>query len=539
MNDARRRSTLRGTSELVRLHLRTGRVRISVWVAGVVGLVLVSAGSVRNLYGTPQQVADYVALIGLSPNMVALNRALNGPGFGFDDPNIGVVLVNEVAVWGAVAFSLMAIVLTARHTRGEEDAERTESVRARMVGRHAPLAAAGLVTAASLVVAAAVTFGGLLLMGYPSVGSAALVGAYVAAGAVAAAVTAVAAQVVGSSRATIGVGVGALGVAFLVRALGDMGDGRLSWGSPIGWVHRVRPFAGEQWWVLGLSLAAAAVGAGAALVLSDRRNLGSGLVPPRLGRRHAGPGTVRRLGLLVRLQRGAAIGWAAGLFVLGLVYGSIARDIEAMFADNPELERFIPMGPSPTDAYLAYTLALGVMMAGGAVTSSVLRLRAEESSGRLELVLAHPVARWRWLLDHVVVALSVGVLALAASGLGTGLGVAYALDDGGQVLRMVGASLSLLPVVLVLIGVSTLCVGLLPRVAALAWLGVAVVVVIGLFAELFRLPGWARGISPLHHLAPMPAAGFDAVSFSAVSAVALALVAVGTAAFVRRDVPVL
>jgi ABC-2 type transport system permease protein len=93
--------------------------------------------------------------------------------------------------------------------------------------------------------------------------------------------------------------------------------------------------------------------------------------------------------------------------------------------------------------------------------------------------------------------------------------------------------------VLVLIGVSTLCVGLLPRVAAVAWLGVAVVVVIGLFAELFRLPGWARGISPLHHLAPMPAAGFDAVSFSAVSAVALALVAVGTAAFVRRDVPVL
>jgi ABC-2 type transport system permease protein len=539
MSDARRRSTLRGTTELVRLHLRTGRIRIAVWLAGVVGLVLVSAGSVRNLYGTPQQVDDYVALIGLSPNMVALNRALNGPGFGFDDPNVGVVLVNEVAVWGAVAFSLMAVVLTARDTRGEEDAQRTEVVRARMVGRHAPLAAAGLVTAGALMVAAAGTLLGLLAMGYAAVGSVALVCAYVAAGAVAGGVTALAAQVVASSRATVGVGVGALGVAFLVRALGDMGDGRLSWLSPIGWVHRLRPFAGEQWWVLSLSLAATVVTAGAAVVLSDRRNLGAGLVPPRLGRRHAGPWTAHRLGLLIRLQRGAALGWAAGLFVLGLVYGSIARDIEAMFADNPDLQRFIPSGPSPTDAYLAYTLALGVMMAGGAVTSAVLRLRGEESSGRLELVLAHPVARWRWLLDHLCVALGVGLLALLASGLGTGLGVAYALDDPGQVPRMIGASLSLLPVVLVLIGLTTLCVGLVPRLAVLAWLGVAVVVVIGLFAELFRLPGWVRGISPLYHLAPMPAAGFEVWSTGAVSLVALALAAVGTVAFMRRDVPVL
>lgn len=537
MTGARHRSTLRGTGELVRLHLRTDRVRTPIWLAGVVGLVLVSAASVANLYATPEEIAGYVALIDLSPNMVAVNSALNGPGFGFDEPDLGVVLVNEAAIWGAVGFSLMAVFLMARHTRGEEDAERTEVLRSRMVGRHAPLAAAAAVVAGLVVLAGCLTLGGLLALGYPWVGSAALVLAYVAAGLVAGAVTAVAAQIAGTARATVGIGVGALGVAYLLRAVGDMGDGRLSWLSPIGWVHRVRPFAGEQWWVLGLSASVVVVAGALAVVLSDRRNLGAGLLPPRPGPRHAGVWTRRPLGLMVRLQRGSAVGWSVGLFVLGLAYGAIARDIEQMFIDNPDLERFIPSGPSPTDAYLAYTLALGSMMVGGAVIASVLRLRGEETSGQLELVLAHPVSRVRWAVTHLGVAMGVAFVALAASGLGTGVGVAVALDDPSQIGRMMGASLSLLPVELVLVGLGMLCIGALPRVAPVAWAGVALVVVVGLFAELFGLPGWVRGLSPLYHLAQMPAGGFDLRSFLLVALVGLVMAGAGLVRFRRRDLP--
>jgi ABC-2 type transport system permease protein len=65
-----------------------------------------------------------------------------------------------------------------------------------------------------------------------------------------------------------------------------------------------------------------------------------------------------------------------------------------------------------------------------------------------------------------------------------------------------------------------------------------VVVVVALFAELLRLPGWVRRLSPLDHLAAMPAEAFDPVSFLAVAAVGAALVATGLLAFRRRDVPV-
>ena len=64
------------------------------------------------------------------------------------------------------------------------------------------------------------------------------------------------------------------GGAFLLRAIGDVGVGRWSWLSPLGWVHRVRPFAGERWWVLSLSLLTVVLGSAVALGLSDHRDLG-------------------------------------------------------------------------------------------------------------------------------------------------------------------------------------------------------------------------------------------------------------------------
>ena len=218
----------------------------------------------------------------------------------------------------------------ARHTRAEEDRERTEVLRSRMVGRHATLAATALTVGGLVAVVGVIAFLGLLATGDAPVGSFALVCGFVAAGWVFGAVTALAAQILATSRETVGLGVGALGAAYLLRAVGDMGDGTLSWFSPIGWVHRLRPFAGEQWWVLGPSIAVVVVCGAASVALSDRRDLGSGMLPQRLGPPHAGPGSVSLSGLTARLQRGSIIGWSVGLAVLGLAYGWVGSDISQL-----------------------------------------------------------------------------------------------------------------------------------------------------------------------------------------------------------------
>jgi hypothetical protein len=52
-------------------------------------------------------------------------------------------------------------------------------------------------------------------------------------------------QVTENSHVASGLAGAVLGVAFMLRALGDIADGRLSWLSPIGWSQKSRPFAGD------------------------------------------------------------------------------------------------------------------------------------------------------------------------------------------------------------------------------------------------------------------------------------------------------
>ena len=217
--------TFHGTGRLLRLNLRVDRIRGSVWVLGIVGLVLTSTWSVRNLYSTPDEIARYASMLTTSRAMESVNRAFNGPGLGFEHPNPGVVLVNEVALWGSVAFSLMAIFLTARHTRAAEEAGQLDLVRSQSIGRHAPLGAAALLVLLLEAIAAAIVLLGLVLLGYDTTGSTALVLAFFAAGCVFSVLTAIGAQIVSTGRAAVGIGLAAFGSAFVLRAIGDVGDG--------------------------------------------------------------------------------------------------------------------------------------------------------------------------------------------------------------------------------------------------------------------------------------------------------------------------
>ena len=532
-------ATLHRTGALVRSSLRTDRLRLGLWLSGVVGVLLASAASVRSLYSTASEVRRYVAMVDMSPAMATVNRAMNGPGIGFDRPDTGVVLVNEVGVWGAVVFALMAVFVTARLTRGEEESGRVDLVRSRSVGRHAPLAAAVAVAVGIETLAAAIVCVAFVMMGFGPRGSLALALGFLTVGVVSMTITALGAQVASTARATIGIGATAIGAMFVLRAIGDAGTGALSWSSPIGWVHRMRPFAGERWWVLLLPLLTSVALGATTVALSDRRDLGSGLLHERRGAdRASGPAT-RPTGLSVRLQRGQIVAWSIGVFVLGATYGSVASDIAEIMADNPELERFIALqGASPTDSYLAYTLVLGALLVGGAAIASMLRLRHDEVEGRLEVALARPVPRWRWLGAQIWVATALSVTTLAASGVGTGVGLAVTSGDSGAVLRLIAASLTLLPVPIVLIGLSTLMIGAAPRWSALTWAALTVMVVVALLGEVLRLPGWVRAISPLDHLPPVPAESFDPIVFATVAALGVLLAAVGALAFHRRDIPV-
>jgi ABC-2 type transport system permease protein len=527
-------STLAGTGRLVRLILRRDRVRLPLWLVGLGGVILASAASLPPVYPDQAAIDQYVALFGDNPALVAFA----GPGYGFDDPNIGVILVNETQLWACLGLALMSIFLLNRHTRAEEDDERTDLLRSSVVGRHAPTAAAVAVVGAANVGLGAVLALGFVALDYPAVGSIALAASMAACGLAFTGVAAVAAQLAGSGRATLGLASAALGIAFLVRALGDIGDNRVRWLSPIGWAMGVRAFAGERWWPLAGCLVLAVGLVVGAFWLSRRRDPGAGMLPTRPGPARADRGLLRPLGLALRLQRGPVIGWSVGLFVTGVVYGSIGEDIEQMIEDNPAFADILAQagGASLTDSFFAAALLQLGLLGSGYAISAVLRPRTEENAGRAESLLAGPVSRTRWAGGHLAVALAGTVLVLASGGFGTGLAYAAVSSDAGQVARLTAASLVALPAVLVLGGVAVALFGWLPRLALAAWGALAVAVGVGFFGELLRLPAWARGISPFHHLPAVPAEDLGVLPLVVVTALAAVLVATGLWGLRRRDV---
>ncbi len=224
-------SSFTGTARIVRLVLRRDRLRLALWMGGVTSMVVISAASLLATYPDQATIDAYGSVFSGNPALVAFA----GPGYGLDDPNIGVILVNEVQLWGLITLGLMSVFLVNRHTRAEEDVERADLLRSSVLGRHAVAAATVAVVTAAHVVVAAVCAAGFVALGYAPVGSVALALSYLAMGWMFVGVTLVAAQVAGSGRGTLGLASIVLGVSFVVRAVGDVADSAVRWASPMAW----------------------------------------------------------------------------------------------------------------------------------------------------------------------------------------------------------------------------------------------------------------------------------------------------------------
>ena len=521
-----------GTGGLLRFLLRRERIALPCWVLGVTLLVLIQSTQSQNLYATAEELAELRATIGGNTAVIAMS----GPTDLL--ATIGGEVVFEIFAFAAIVVALMNMFLVGRHTRGDEETGRAELLRSAPVGRHAPLTAA---LAMAVVANAAV---GVLVLaaaagtGLPTGGSVLFGTALAAVGLTFAAFTAVAAQVFESTRAVYGAVAAVLGAAFVLRAAGDVGDGTLAWLSPIGWGQRTLPYAGDRWWPLLLLLAASAVLAATAAALQQRRDFGAGLVAPRPGRATAARALRDAYALAWRLQRGALAGWVAGVALLGVAYGSIGNTMEQYIRDNPEVAEFLPGGAADiVDAYLALTVGVSALIAAAYGVTSAMRARAEETSGRAEPVLATATSRAAWLGGHLSVALAGSALALLAIGLGEGVAYALTVGDAGQVPRLIGAAMTLLPAVWLVVAVAVLAVGWLPRwSAAVAWTAVGYCAVVALFADSFGLPGWARAASPFAHTPRVPLDDPAVAPLLAIGVVAAGFVLAGHAGLRRRDI---
>jgi len=524
-------TSLAGTGALLRLALRRDRWRLPVWVLAILAVTYGSGSAMRTSFPTQRSIDSYAVSVASSPAVVAMT----GPPLGLH--TLGGIVINKVALTSLVGVVLVVVLTVVRHTRGEEEDGRTELLRATVVGRHAGSAAALVAAVTVSVVLGAGTALSVDAAGVPPA-SAWLYGATIAAlGLVFAAIALVAAQVFTHARTAVGASLAVFGAAYVVRAAGDVREDWLVWLSPVGWVQATHVLGRERWWPLLVPVVAALLLTGAAVLLEQRRDVGAGLVAARDGSATAARSLSGPVGLAFRVQRGALVGWACGLLLLGAAFGSLARDVDDLVRGNRTLrDYFAHSGTgSPTDSYFATMLLILALVASAFAVSSALRMRGEETSGRLEAVLATGLSRTRWLLGSLVVTAVGSLLLLVAAGLGLGLSYGLAAHDAAQPFRLALLALVYGPAVLVLAAVASLLVGWLPRGVPLAWVVVALCFVVGWLGSLLHPPRWLADLSPFEHTPAVPVDPVSWASLVVLLLVVAALVAAAVAGLRRRD----
>lgn len=531
-------SSLVGTWSLVRFILKRDRLRLAVWV-GVLGIVPVgTASAFAGLYVTEASRMELAGTVASNPAMVAMLGPIH-------DSNIGALTAWRIGTLGSLLVALMAVLTMIRHTREEEEAGRRELLGSTVVGRHAPLSAALVVTSAAGLAIGLIIAGGLIGLDLPVSGALAYGVGFAGAALVFAAVGGIAAQLTQGAAAAKGIGVAVAGLAFLMRMAGDgaaNGLSWLTWISPLGWFSKLRPFAGEEWWVISLWLGLALLSSIVAFGLAAQRDVGAGVFPPRPGPAVGGPRLAGVGGLAWRLQRGSLVGWSVGLMAIGGVYGSVGDSIGDMLEDSPQLaEIFELLGGEQaiTDVFFSTAVGILALIASAYAIRGVLRLRVEEEEMRADPVLATATPRTRWATSHLVFGI-VGpalMLVLGAAVAGATHGVIVG-DVTGRASQVIGAALIQLPAVWVLTGIAIALFGLAPRFASVSWGVLVVFLLLGQLGQILQFPQWSLNLSPFSHIPLIPAESLSLTPLLTLGVIAVALIWAGLTGFRRRDVGV-
>lgn len=524
--------------------VRRDRVQLPIWILGAAALAAAADSGVSASYATE---ADRVSILALSlahPVILLFRGLPSGPAEG-------AFIAFQIMPWLALLAALMSAFLAVRHTRADEELGRAELVAATAAGRAVPLAATiahGLVANIALGGLVSLAF---VLPGLPVRGSVLVGAAAASVGLAFLGMGLLAAQLVGSARAANSLSMIVLLVTFLLAGIGNalgtpsddllrLRSSWLTWLSPFGWAESSRPYDEDTWAPILLCVALGAALIAVSAALQATRDLGGSLVAVRPARGEARPALASGLALIWRQSSGSVLGWAIGGAITGLLSTSLSAVVDQAGGSNPAVAEVLSalagQGSLAEGALTSFFIMLGVLAACCAV-QTVARARQEETRGTAELLLAAPMSRVHWCIDHLIVGFGAIVLIAVAADAGAGLGL-LASRGGADLFRdvLVLSAGQVIAASVFLVATALLFV-VAPRLAVPAgWSLLGLGVMLGLFGPLFGLPGSLTRVSPF---AAAPVVSNGAVQANGVSwlvGVMLIGAAVSIALMRRREI---
>ena len=455
----------------------------------------------------------------------------------------------------AIAFAIWALASASAAARGDEERGIVQAVLAAGISRLAFVASrAGAFAIAATVAALAGSAG--VLVGVASGGESISPAAALEAGLVLVALalccyslTLLIAQFTGARSATP-VAAAVLLALFLVNSLSRTFDWLVAWRrlSPFHYFEQSSPLVPGEAIDVGatLVLLAIAVAASALAAIAFRyRDIGSPLFSLPTPSRPASYEVSRALAWRIPVarelyeQRVGLLVWTVGLATLGAIFVVLTKAIVEPLLTIPGLARyfsaFVHGDVYPSFLGLIWLSFTQLLMAGFAVTR-VARWSAQDSDGRLELILSSPVSRAGVVIERVVVLAVEALIIVSVSGVSVWTeshSQSIDLDRG----RLVAAMLLLVPFTLVFGVIGALLASRVPR-ATVGLLGILVFAsyLITQLGPIFKLPTWVQDGSAFKLFGQPLTTGVDQTGLVIMVVIVVAGLVASAMVMERRDI---
>jgi ABC-2 type transport system permease protein len=309
------------------------------------------------------------------------------------------------------------------------------------------------------------------------------------------------------------------------------------------WTYGHVPLAGQYDWASLVPVALAAVVLFAVgIELFARRDLGAMTAIPVPGLPRATLGVRGPVGRAFGDQLPVALGWGIGIGLFGFMMAAVSRTFaDQMIRDFPMfLEIIQAVFPGVDMASSGWFLQLlfvelGLIIVGFAAATYVGKWASDEGSRRLEMVLAAPLTRSRWVIAGGLGAIGAAAVTTVVFAAGIALGSAF---GGGEVVTPTVGSLALFAYGAAMVGIG-FAIGGLWRTSWAAELVAAFVIatfLVNLLAPALDLPDSIQQLALTAHLGQPMIGVWDPVGLVACAGIAIGGILLGAWGMSRRDV---
>ncbi|OGO53451.1 MAG: hypothetical protein A2Z32_11720 [Chloroflexi bacterium RBG_16_69_14] len=308
-----------------------------------------------------------------------------------------------------------------------------------------------------------------------------------------------------------------------------------------GWTQNHIPLAGQFDWP---SVVAVGLAAGVFLAVGveafARRDIGStstvlgwSIPRPLLGL--SGP-----LARATSLNLAPAFWWGVGVGLFGLVFGGAAGPFLEQLNETPDFVKLLQTVfpgvdyASPGGFLQLLFVELGVIFAGLAAATFVSGWASDETSGRLEMLLATPLQRVRWALAGGIGMLVNVAVFVGLSAVGVAIGVS---TSGGDLATPVTGALILGVYAVALVGIGLAVGGVFGTRFAAPFVVVFVLVTwfVQTVGGILKLPDAVMQLTLTSHYGQTFVGVWDWAGVSLSIVLAIGGIVIGAVAFARRD----